>query len=78
MIIQGRFFELQKVGVIVILKTRVVLNADNYSDSTNTCPTMSIVQTGGLTDNEHCISSAQDHGVGLPNTAQFKLGKLRV
>lgn len=58
------------------LKARVVLNAGNYSDSTNTCPTMSIVQTGGLTDNEHRVSSAQDHGVGLPNTAQLKLGKL--
>lgn len=58
------------------LKGRVVLNAGNYSDSTNTCPTMSIVPTGGLTDNEHCTSSSQDHGVGLPNTAQLKLVKL--
>lgn len=62
----------------MILKTRVVLNAGNYSDSTNTCPTMSTVQTSGLTDNEQCIWSAQDHGVGLPNTAQFTLGKLGV
>lgn len=78
MIIQGQFFELRKVGVIVILKTRVVLNGGNYSDSTNTCPTMSTVPTGGLTDNEHSVSSAEDHGVGLPNTAQFTLGKLEV
>lgn len=64
--------------VIVILKTRVVLNAGNYSYSTNTCPTMSTVQTSELTDNEQCIWFAQDHGVGLPNAAQFILGKFGV
>lgn len=58
------------------LKTRVVLSAGNYSDLKNTCPTMSIVQTGGLTDDGHCILSAQDHGVRLPNTAQLRRGKL--
>jgi len=72
----GMVFWITKTGSDHDLKTRVVLNAGNYSDSTNTCPTVSIIRTGGLTNNEHCISSARGHGVGLPNTAQLWLVKL--